>query len=178
LKDERKEFYKYIYDPFLIGKTLDILRPIQGPVKESEFLGLNNEYFKAVKRGMGDEASVKSLDCIARLAFKDLSESFKLIEEDYPKVDVFVELDEKASKIWERFREMQSEKSNLERTRKYLQIKKEFSEYLIFVSKKHGHSLIVDGSNIGYISRDELSYYYDVETGFKREDAGGGAMII
>jgi hypothetical protein len=38
--------------------------------------------------------------------------------------------------------------------------------------------LIADGSNIGYISRDELSYYYDEETGFKREDAGGGAMII
>ncbi len=178
LKDERKEFYKYIYDPFLIGKTLDILRPIQGPVKESEFLDLNNKYFKAVKRGMSDEASKKSLDCIAGLAFKDLSENFKLIEEDYPKVDVFVELDEKASEIWGRYREMQSEKNYLERTRKYLQIKKEFSEYLISVSQKHGHSLIADGSNIGYISRDELSYYYDEETGFKREDAGGGAMII
>ena len=28
LKDDRKEFYKYIYDPFLMSKTLDILRPI------------------------------------------------------------------------------------------------------------------------------------------------------
>lgn len=178
LRDERNEFYKYIYDPFLISKTLDILRPIQGSVKESEFLELNNKYFKAVKQGMSDEASVKSLDCIAGMAFKDLSENFKLIEEDYPKVDVFVELDEKASEIWGRFREMQSGKSNLERSRKYLQIKKEFSEYLISVSQKHGHSLIPEGSNIGYISRDELSYYYDLETGFKREDSGVGAMII
>lgn len=178
LKDERKEFYKYIYDPFLVSKTLDILRPIRGPVKESEFLDLNNKYFKAVKRGMSDEDSKRSLDCIARLAFKDLSENFKLIEEDCPKVDLFVELDEKASEIWRQYREMQSEKNQLERTRKYLQIKKEFSEYLISVSKKYGNSLIADGSNIGYISRDELSYYYDVETGFKREDAGLGSMII
>jgi CRISPR-associated endonuclease/helicase Cas3 len=37
LKDDRKEFYKYIYDPFLISKTFDILKPIKGPIKESEF---------------------------------------------------------------------------------------------------------------------------------------------
>ena len=37
LKDDRKEFYKYIYDPFLISKTLDILKPIKGPIRESEF---------------------------------------------------------------------------------------------------------------------------------------------
>jgi len=178
LKDDRKEFYKYIYDPFLISKTLDILRPIGGPIKESDFFDLNNKYFKAVKRGMGDEDSKKILDCIAGLAFKDLSESFKLIEEDYPKVDVFVELDDKASEIWKQYNELQSEKSHLERSKKYLKIKKDFSEYLISVSERYGHSLIVDGSNIGYISRDELSNYYDVETGFKREEAGAGSMIF
>ena len=64
LKDDRKEFYKYIYDPFLMSKTLDILKPIKGPIKESEFLDLNNKYFKAVKRGMGDEKSKENLDCL------------------------------------------------------------------------------------------------------------------
>jgi hypothetical protein len=31
---------------------------------------------------------------------------------------------------------------------------------------------------IGYISKAELPYYYDMETGFKREGAGEGSMII
>lgn len=178
LKDDRKEFYKYIYDPFLISKTLDILKPIKEPIKESEFLELNNKYFRAVKRGMGEKDSKDNLDCIAGLAFKDLSENFKLIEEDYPKVDVFVELDGRAKEIWIQYRDLQSEKNHLERTKKYLKIKKDFSEYLISAPEKFAHSLVVEGSDIGYISIDELSNYYDMETGFKRAGAGEGSMIF
>jgi len=178
LKDDRKEFYKYIYDPFLISKTLDILKPIKGPIKESEFLDLNNKYFKAVKRGMGEIDSKESLECIAGLAFKDLSEKFKLIEEDYPKVDVFVEIDDQAKEIWRQYRDLQTEKNNLERTKKYLKMKKDFSEYLIYAPDKFAHSLIVEGSDIGYISNAELPNYYDAETGFKRAGAGEGSMIF
>ena len=160
-----------------MSKTLDILKSIKGPIKESEFLDLNNKYFNSVKRGMGEKESKDNLDCIAGLAFKDLSESFKLIEEDYPKVNVFVELDEKAEGIWKQYQDMQSEMNHLERTKKYLKIKKDFSEYLISAEKKHAHSLVVDDSNIGYISRGELSNYYDTETGFKRSKAGEGTLI-
>ena len=178
LKDDRKEFYKYIYDPFLISKTLDILRSIKGPIKESEFLDLNNKYFKAVKRGMGEVESKDSLECIAGLAFKDLSEKFKLIEEDYPRVNVFVEADDSAKKIWIQFRDLQNEKDHLERTKKYLQIKKDFNEYIISVPEKYGHSLIFEDLNMGYISKDEIRNYYDNETGFMRAGAGMGSMII
>jgi CRISPR-associated endonuclease/helicase Cas3 len=177
LKDDRKEFYKYIYDPFLISATLDILQPIKGPIKESEFLDLNNKYFKAVKRGMGEKDSKDNLDCIAGLAFKDLNENFKLIEEDYPKVDVFVELDDRAEEIWKQYQDMQSEKNQLERTKKYLKIKKDFSEYLISADEKYAHSLVGDDSGIGYISRAEIPNYYDEETGFMRARAGEGAFI-
>ncbi|OPX80697.1 MAG: CRISPR-associated nuclease/helicase Cas3 [Methanosaeta sp. PtaB.Bin087] len=178
LIDDKKEFYKYIYDPFLISKTLDILKPIEGTINESEFLDLNDKYFKAVKRGMGDKESKDSLECIAGLAFKDLSESFKLIEEDYPRVNVFIEQDGDAVEIWKRYKEMQSENDHLERSKKYLKIKKQLSEYIISVPERSGHSLIVDGSNIGYISMHELPNYYDMETGFKREKAGEGSLIF
>jgi len=177
LRDDRKEFYKYIYDPFLIDKTLEILRQKQGPIKESEFLELNNMYFKAVKRGMGEKDSKESLDCITGLAFKDLSKKFKLIEDDFPTVNVFVELDETAEKIWKQYQDLRHEKNNLERTKRYLKIKKCFSDYLISVPKKFAGPLVMDDSNIGHISRDELSNYYDLETGFMRAGAGTGSMI-
>jgi CRISPR-associated endonuclease/helicase Cas3 len=177
LKDERKEFYKYIYDPFLISKTLDIL-PKKGSIKESEFLELNNRYFKAVKRGMGDADSKEILECIAALAFKDLSAKFELIEDDYPRVDVFVELDERSAEIWSQFRDLQMEKNHLERTKKYLKIKKDFSEYVISAPDKYAHNLIMEDLGMGYISRDELPNYYDKETGFMRAGAGVGSMII
>jgi CRISPR-associated endonuclease/helicase Cas3 len=178
LKDERKEFYKYIYDPFLIDKTLEILRPIKGPIKESEFLELNNRYFKAVKRGMGEKDSRDNLECITGLAFKDLSSKFKLIEEDFPTVNVFVELDDDAERIWKQYQDLRLEKNNLERTKKYLKMKKCFSDYLISAPKKFAGPLVVDDSNIGHISRVELDNFYDKKTGFKRSAAGEGSIFF
>lgn len=178
LKDDRKEFYKYIYDPFLISKTLDILKPIKGPIKESEFLELNNKYFKAVKRGMGDGKSKENLACLSQLSFQDLSKKFKLIEEDYPKVNVFVELDKNASEIWKKYQDLRMEKDIKERIRKKLAIRKDFSEYVISAPEKYAHNLIVEDSDMGYISKDELPNYYDKETGFMRAGAGEGSMIF
>lgn len=178
LRDDRREFHKYIYDPFLIGKTLDILKQVSGPIRESEFLDLNNRYFKAVKKGMGDGKSQENLSCLSQLAFKDLSKRFKLIEEDYPRVDVFIEVDDLAEDIWRRYLDMRMEKNLKEKIDKKLRIKKEFSEYVISVPEKFARSLVYEDSEIGYISKAELPYYYDMETGFKREGAGEGSMII
>jgi CRISPR-associated endonuclease/helicase Cas3 len=178
LKDDRKEFYKYIYDPFLMSKTLDILKPIKGSIRESAILELNNKYFKAVKRGMGDEKSKENLACLAQLSFQDLSKKFKLIEDDYPKVNVFVEIDEIAAEIWNKYQELRMEKDIKERIRKKLAIRKDFSEYVISAPEKYAHNLVAEDSDMGYISRDELPNYYDLETGFMRAGAGTGSMII
>jgi len=178
LKDDRKEFYKYIYDPFLMSKTLDILKPIKGSIRESAILELNNKYFKAVKRGMGDEKSKENLACLAQLSFQDLSKKFKLIEDDYPKVNVFVEIDKTAAEIWTKYQDLKMEKDIKERIRKKLAIRKEFSEYVISAPEKYAHNLVAEDSDMGYISKDELSNYYDLETGFMRAGAGGGSMII
>jgi len=178
LKDDRKEFYKYIYDPFFISKTLDILKPIKGSIRESAILELNNKYFKAVKRGMGDERSKENLACLSQLAFQDLSKKFKLIEEDYPKVNVFVELDKNAAEIWAKYLDLRMEKDLKERIRKKLEIRKDFSEYVISAPEKYAHNLLIEDTDMGYISRDELPNYYDKETGFMRAGAGMGSMII
>ncbi len=178
LKDDRKEFYKYIYDPFLMSKTLDILKPIKGSIRESAILELNNKYFKAVKRGMGDEKSKENLACLSQLSFQDLSKKFKLIEEDYPKVNVFVELDKTAAEVWAKYQDLRMVKDIKERIRKKLEIRKDFSEYVISAPEKYAHNLVTEDSEMGYISRDELPNYYDLETGFMRAGAGEGSMII
>jgi CRISPR-associated endonuclease/helicase Cas3 len=178
LKDDRKEFYKYIYDPFLMSKTLDILKPIKGSIRESAILELNKKYFKAVKRGMGDEKSKENLACLSQLSFQDLSKKFKLIEEDYPKVNVFVELDKNAAEIWKKYQGLQIEKDFKERIRKKLEIRKDFNEYVISAPEKYAHNLVAEDSDMGYISIDELPNYYDKETGFMRAGAGEGSMIF
>lgn len=178
LKDERQEYYRYIYDTFLTTNTLEILKTIKGPIRESEFLELNNKYFKIVKMGMGKEKSRKNLAFLTQLAFKDLSKEFKLIEEDFPKVDVFVELDDDASETWKKYLDLQLEENGLERTKRYLKIKKDFSDYIISVPEKYARHLVNDDLEIGHISKDELDLYYDKETGFKRTEAGDGCLIF
>jgi CRISPR-associated endonuclease/helicase Cas3 len=177
LRDDQKEFYKYIYDPFLMSKTLDILKPIKDSIRESAILELNNKYFKSVKSGMGDEKSKENLACLSQLSFQDLSKKFKLIEDDYPKVNVFVEIDKTAAEIWNKYQDLKMEKDIKERMRKKLAIRKDFSEYVISAPEKYAHNLVAEDSDMGYISRDELPNYYDKETGFMRAGAGGGSMI-
>jgi len=89
-----------------------------------------------------------------------------------------VELDETAEKIWTQYQDIRHEKNNQERTKRYLKMKKCFSDYLISVPKKFAGPLVMDDSNIGHISRAELPNYYNLETGFMRAGAGGGSMII
>lgn len=139
---------------------------------------LNNRYFKAVKRGMGEKDSRDNLECITGLAFKDLSEKFKLIEEDFPTINVFVELDDDAERIWKQYQDLRLEKNNLERTKKYLKMKKCFSDYLISAPKRFAGPLVVDDSNIGHITRVELDNFYDKKTGFKRSAAGEGSIFF
>lgn len=179
LEDERKkEFYKYVYDTFLMDTTQVILKLIKEPIRESDFLELNKRYFEAVKRGMSDGESKENLTCLTQLAFQTLSEKFKLIEEDYEKADVFVELDDDAAEVWNEYQDLQFEMDPQEKRRRRLEIRKEFNDYMISVPKKYAAALVNDNSKIGYISRDELSNYYDMETGFMRAGAGGGSMII
>ena len=112
------------------------------------------------------------------MAFKDLSEKFKLIEDDFPTVNVFVELDETAEKIWKEYLDIRHEMNNLERTKRYLKIKKCFSDYLISAPKKFTGPLVMDDSNIGHISRVELDNFYDKETGFRRSETGDGSVFF
>jgi len=127
---------------------------------------------------MGDEKSKENLACLSQLSFQDLSKNFKLIEEDYPKVNVFVELDQKAAEIWEKYQDLRMEKNLKERIRKKLEIRKDFSEYLISAPEKSAHNLVVEIGDIGYISMHELPNYYDMETGFKRDKASEGSLIF
>jgi len=178
LKDDKKEFHKYIYDSFLIERTLQILKPIRGAIKESEFLDLNKKYFKAVKMGMSEEESKANLQCLSLLAFGDLSQRFKLIEEDAYKVDIFVEVDEDAAEVWRLYMEIKSLKDPLSRRNEFLKIKRALSEHVISVSRKYAACVVERDQEMGYISMDELPYYYNLKTGFMTKKAGEGSMIF
>jgi len=178
--DDKREYYKYIYDNFITSKTEDVLNEIDGDrINESQILGLNNNYFERVNEGKSDDESNKILENVRKLEFDELSE-FKLIEENYFKTDIFIELDDKAKEIWRKYIEVKNNNEKLsffERKEEFLKIKKQFYDYVISVDKKYAGGLLDEEYRIGYVSHDELKSYYDPDTGLKRENAGSGSLI-
>ncbi|MGC9366072.1 MAG: CRISPR-associated helicase Cas3' [bacterium] len=170
-----KAYYKYIYGSFIVGKTINVFEEENfrknKMINETKFLELNNLYFKKVKSGMSDDLSMDLLNNVKKLEFDELS-NFELIKKDLNKVDIFIELDDTAKKIWGKYKDIISNETlvGFEKKNEFLKIKKDFYEYVISVYKKNMDWLYND--QINYISSDDLDNCYDLETGFRECDLG------
>lgn len=168
LKDERKEFHRYIYSSFLIDKTKEVLKESPSEIYEEDLLFLNNSYFRKVKDTSSEDESKELLSYINELKFKTLTSDFRLIDDKtgYEKIDVFVERDKEAVEIWKDYLLLKSLKNPLDRKEKFLAIRKKFNEYVISVPKKDFSCEEPEDLNIGYIPFEQIKHYYDPETGF------------
>lgn len=178
-EEEKREYCKYIYDSFVISKTKEAFEEMRNKkVEEKDFLSLNNFYFDKISKGKADDKSTEVLEEVKRLNFEEISK-FKLIEEDFRKVDIFVETDEEAQKIYKKYQEIKTIKNPLERKNEFLKIRKDFYEYVISVPLQYAKDLAND-EEIGYISKTKIEQglYYDQETGFKREKESEGGTLI
>jgi len=55
-EEKKKEYYRYIYDSFIISKTKDVLwEASKKQIEEKSFLSLNNSYFDKVNQGKADD---------------------------------------------------------------------------------------------------------------------------
>jgi CRISPR-associated endonuclease/helicase Cas3 len=102
LRDDRQEYYKYIYSSFLIDKTKEILSGTR-IIEENQFLELNNKYFQKIKETQSNDKSRDLLQALNTLNYRCIQKSFHLIESEYQKIDVFIELDENAHRVWQKF---------------------------------------------------------------------------
>lgn len=178
-EEEKGEYYKYIYDSFIISKTKDALEELgNNKVEEKDFMSINNFYFDKVNQGKSDDKSKEILKKVKKLNFEEVGK-FKLIEEDFKKVDIFVEVDREAHKIYKKYQEIGLIKNHFERKNEFLKIRKDFYEYVISVPYQYAADFIKD-KDIGYISKEEIEqgHYYDQETGFKREKQSDGGTLI
>jgi CRISPR-associated endonuclease/helicase Cas3 len=174
IKDREKELCKFIYSSFLLDKTRMVLEG-KDIINEQQFLALNNQYFRLVKELHSEDLAHDCLDLIRYLKFSDLQDTFHLIENDYPKMDVFVEFDDNARTLWQEFVEIKS-KPLSERRKDFLKIKREFLDHVISVPEKSAKGLFREDLGIGHISQEELKIWYNPETGFTPND--GGILII
>jgi len=181
-EEEKREYYKFIYDAFIISKTKDTLDTFKkignNKIEEKDFLSLNNFYFDKVCRGKADDDSKEILEEVIKLNFEELSK-FKLIEDHYRKVDIFVEVDKEAQRVYKKYRELGLIKNNFERKNEFLKIRNNFYEYVISIPYQYASDFIED-KDMGYISKEEIEqgHYYDQDIGFKRDKQNNGGVLI
>lgn len=173
IQDERRFYYSYIYggNSMLIDKTLQVLEN-KTVIPEHEFRGVVENYYHLVKQSMSNDDARQLLEKIARLEFEEIQRRFKLIDDDYPKIDVFIEYDDEAAKVWKEFERIQEIDNSFEKRREFMKIKKQLRDYIISVPKKFkksaGYSAPID---MGYISQMMIQQteIYDKELGFLKE---------
>jgi CRISPR-associated endonuclease/helicase Cas3 len=179
-EEKKKEYYRYIYDSFIISKTKDVLwEASKKQIEEKSFLSLNNSYFNRVNQGKADDEAKEILEKVKKLNFGELNK-FKLIQDTYKKIDIFTETDEKGREIYQKYKDLSSIKDLFKRKNEFLKIKKNFYDYVISVPYNYAADFVTEDKDIGHISLEEIKQnnYYDLETGFKREkQSDGGALI-
>jgi len=169
-KNDKYDFCK-IYDPILNDISEKILKN-RNLIKESEFLDLIEEYFiEASQRMYSDTNLIKSIDT---LNFNDMKDnnpisSFKLIEnDDYYKKDVFIEFDDNAKEVWQKFINLKQIKDTFKRKTEFLKFKNFFYDYVISVPEKYVPEQEYENTEIVYITIDQVDSCYDDQIGWIR----------
>ncbi len=166
--DNNRKYYSYIYEGFLINKTLEVLKGKEF-VEEKDFFKLINKYFLLVKELSSDQISRDILESLYKLEFHETG-NFKLIEEDYEKIDIFIEINENAKIIWEKFLEVLDIKDPIIKKKMFLDIKKSFYDYIISIPKNKANDVLFS-ERIGYVPLNMINNKYNIETGYIPKDS-------
>jgi CRISPR-associated endonuclease/helicase Cas3 len=171
-------FYKYIYGKSPLS-ILETIKAFNGKTtfNENEFLKNIDNYYKKIEKNMSTSDSERIMDDVKKLRFDKVSQ-FKLIEnEEYYKKDVFIEIDEEAKEIWEKFIKIRK-LGKFERRMKFRGIKSDFYKYVISIPKKYIEKDEFEDSGIVYIQNHDVESYYDMQTGWKRENQSDELLIL
>jgi len=170
LLDEKnkRSYASYIYDPSLLDLTERLLK--NKLITEKEFLRYCDRYFDEVSRFPQNESQT-IVDAVANLMYDDddrAISNFRLIEQNYEKYDVFIEVDQEAQVVWEQYCTLKEIDDFWERRNVYLKIKNRFRNYIISIGEKDLRSNPPPVVNhLYYVSHAQLDEYYDMETGFR-----------
>ena len=152
------EYAKYVYGDVSIDITQSLLDP------EENIINLVNSYYYEIQRRRSNQESNEVNTAISELNYEKVQETFQLIDEF--KIPVFVEYDENAKMIWERFVSLAKDKKR-RMTNESIQSRNEMEQYMIGVSEKDIQSTNLDDvSGIYKINHDDIGILYDEQKGF------------
>ncbi|MCS7123014.1 MAG: CRISPR-associated helicase Cas3', partial [Candidatus Aenigmarchaeota archaeon] len=151
-----------IYDPVVLNTTYEILKD-KDNIEEREIYELVEKYFEELLKRKSTTESQALLNAIYRLRYDGSSDNniyisdFSLIE-DSISASVFVEYDDNAIDVWNKFCEIYNLENFIERKKKMFEIKENFYKYVINViyNKKNADVLkTYENINGIYVIRNE-----------------------
>lgn len=178
LKDKDKNgipFYSYIYSrqSVLILQTREILKQwINKKIPESEIPNLCCEYFKSVHQYSFQELEIFKEACKLNFDGDDKSLSrFKLIEDELPEIDIFIEINDEAKNAWRDRKAAMQIKDWKGRYKALLKNKSSFYKFVISISQRvfklNPPPLVDNYYYVQYESIIELKpRYYKRDTGY------------
>jgi len=174
INEKQKLYSSYVYDCVLIDITEKILST-KVEIKEKEFLEIIEQYYSMVRDRINQSESSELLKAVTKLRFDKVEPNedrlcisdFKLIENDYPKKDVFIEIDEEADWIWKEFNNLKLIEDRFDRKTAFEKLKPFFYQYVISVPMS---CYTPASGDLGYISKTQVEDFYDKNTGFIIKD--------
>ena len=178
LAREGKVFAGQIYDRILLDITERLLSGKR--FSETELASVFDEYQQALVRRKDVEGSSDAImESLKKLRFDGPVEqspisSFRVIEEDYPRLEVFVPVDEDGERLFAKYMEIRANEDPFERMHAFQRIKRDFYLYVVSVPFRLDNippQFIPYETEryqgVLYIPPGNLHDYYDSITGFK-----------
>jgi len=172
LTDDKRRYSSYIYDDVLLDITGKMLEK-NDCIREKDFLNIIDNYYKTMQEKMASDKSRQLLSAVYKLKYDSTDETigindFKLIDYTYPKIDVFIEIDDDAKKVWEEYVRIKEIKNLFKRRLEFSQIKANFYNYTVAVPATVDNRP-PEVAGFRYVNINSLEDFYDRETGFKCE---------
>lgn len=158
---------KYVYrDDIILQATQKALKN-RDIILEEDYKEISDKYFCELNENKSDKISDELSNYIYQLEFEIVEEKFKLIDEQ-DKIQLFIELDDEATIIWDSYKGYLNIKNPFERRNKLESIKGEFYKYVISVFRNKSRENIECG--IGFVSKYQLENTYDQNFGYKSKE--------
>lgn len=177
LKDSRISYAAQIYDNALLEASATSIKELN-TIPESEIFEISREYYKNLSKTASDDEGTEIKSLISQLEYRkafDVRENpkaFRLIDEKFRSVDLFIEADENAKACWEEYIAARHIKDRFERKKAMNIVKNKLNDYIISVPEAVARKHMDIGEDwIVYVPEYMAATLYDKETGFKRIDA-------
>ncbi|OFI05278.1 CRISPR-associated endonuclease/helicase Cas3 [Clostridium acetireducens DSM 10703] len=174
--DNSSNYYgRYVYGTSNINISKDILQHSQC-IEEKEYLDLINKYFKEINENINKDISEKLIESIENLYFSKQNEKytlskFSLIENNPNYMEVFIRIDDKAERVYEKLMGVLKEKDENIKREGFIKIKNKIRDYTLSIPMKYKSKFNIDEyTRIVSLPMEGCENYYDINTGFIRED--------